>query len=193
MPNAKDLSRLGQKVAAAHGWPAAKAFKAYVWSEADQARIARCAADLLKVFPTGPGTFAPLCAALAVQLDRSLDAPVHVVAGTLRVGGAPVLDFPAGTAEYSALEEDQRGHAWIMIGAHIVDPAIFRLAYSADGPAELSRHVLSVFGPDKAVYADQWRRTARLGLTYEPHRVLSAPEVDRLMGAAYQLIAARST
>jgi hypothetical protein len=184
----KDLAQLGQRVAATHGWAAAKAFKAYAWSDADRARIARCASELLGVFPKGPGTVNLLTAALAVQLQRHLQAPVHLVAGTLSVDGAAVLgdrlpfDGPGVFAEPNPAWP---GHLWVMVGAHVVDVAIFRIAYSPDCPPELAHHVHGVFGPDKGLYADQWRQARRLGLAYEPQYVLSEDDLMRLMAAAH--------
>ncbi|MFT4053423.1 MAG: hypothetical protein QM681_02870 [Novosphingobium sp.] len=191
MPPVKDLVQLGQRVAATHGWPAARAFKAYAWTEADQARIAGCAADLLKVFPKQVGTGMLLSAALAVQLERHLDAPVHLVAGTLSIDGVPVRGDRQpfdGAQVFAADEPAWDGHVWIMVGAHVVDVAIFGLARSADCRPELARHVHSVFGQDKGLYADQWRRARRVGLEYEPQYVLSREDVDRLMAAAYRLL-----
>jgi hypothetical protein len=46
-----------------------------------------------------------------------------------------------------------------------------------------------VFGQDKGLYVDLWRRTRQSGLGYEPQYVLSREEVTRLMGGAYRLIA----
>ena len=75
-----------------------------------------------------------------------------------------------------------------MMGDYIVDISIFRSAYSADGPARLARHIDLNFGPDKGLYVDQWKRTRRVGLDYEPQYVLSADEVTTLMGGAFHLI-----
>lgn len=193
MPPVKDLAQLGQRVAATHGWATAKAFKAYAWTEADQARIAATAADLLKVFPRQAGSGMLLSTALAVQLERRLDAPVVLVAGTLSIDGMPVqgdrrlFDGPQIFGEVGG-EPAWNGHLWIMVGAHVVDVAIFGLARSADCRPELARHVHSVFGPDKGLYADEWRRSRRVGLEYEPQYVLSPEDVDRLMTAAYRLM-----
>jgi hypothetical protein len=60
------------------------------------------------------------------------------------------------------------------------------------GPPRLARHVDLVFGPNKALYADQWLRTARHGLTYEPRAVAGADQVTALMGEAYHAIKANS-
>lgn len=188
---AKDLVQLGQRVAATHGWAAAKAFKAYTWTEADKARIAGCAADLLKVFPQQGGSAILLSAALAVQLERHLDAPVHLVAGTLSVDGMPVRGDRRpfdGAQTFGAEPAPWDGHVWVMVGAHVVDVAIFGLARSADCKPELARHVHTMFGPDKGLYADEWRRSRRMGLEYEPQYVLSEEEVNRLMTAAYRLM-----
>lgn len=192
MRPAKDLVQLGQRVAATHGWEAAKAFKSYAWSEGDQARVAGCATDLLKVFPKEPKALGLLNAALAVQLERHLSAPIHLVAGTLSVDGMAVrgdrMPFD-GPALFAGSTPAWDGHLWVMVGPHVVDAAIFRMAYSADCPPELARHIHSVFGPGKALYADQWRRSRRLGLDYEPQYVLSTEELNSLMTAAYHLMA----
>ncbi len=66
----KDIAQLGKLVAAQHGWPAAKAFKAYEMTDADRDALSRCAIDLLKVFPPIPGACALMSAALAVSLER---------------------------------------------------------------------------------------------------------------------------
>lgn len=198
----KDLTQLGKLVAARHGWAEAKAFKAYAMPDADKARLAACAVEILKVFRNagadvaeageGKPMAAWLSAALAVQLERHLSAPVHVVAGVLSVDGRPVYGIPEpvdGPAVFGAEELHWDGHVWVMVGPYVVDIGIFRAAYSADCQAELARHVHSVFGQDKGLYVDQWRRTRRTGLGYEPQYVLSRDEVTRLMGGAYRMIA----
>jgi len=201
MSIAKDLAQLGKHIAAQHGWPAAKAFKSYEMSDADRAALSKCAVDLLTVFPATPDSSAMMSAALAVALESRLNAPVQVVAGTLSVEGVPVFGDRQpfdGAKVFGEAEQDQNGqdwngqdwngHVWVMVGPYIVDISIFRTAYSAEGPARLSRHVDLVFGPGKALYVDLWKRTAQQGLGYEPQYVLSADEVTRLMGWAYHLI-----
>ncbi|MPT49115.1 MAG: hypothetical protein E2598_11980 [Sphingobium sp.] len=196
MPVAPDLLHLGQLVAKTHGWPSAKAFKAYSWTEQDQAGIASCTSQILRRFPATEGKHDLLTATLAFQLQRHLQrpthsVPVHLVAGTLSVEGALVLGdrLPAdGTSPFSANAPDWQGHLWIMIGPHVVDAAIFRLANSPDCPPVLARHVHSLFGPDKAVYVDQWRRSRRIGLEYNPLYVLSEDDISPLLSAAYQLL-----
>jgi hypothetical protein len=75
----KDLAQLGKKIAAQHGWAAAKAFKAYEMNDSDRAVLSQCALDLLKVFPPMPGACALMSASLAGTLERCMTAPVHVV------------------------------------------------------------------------------------------------------------------
>jgi hypothetical protein len=75
-----------------------------------------------------------------------------------------------------------------MVGPHIVDAAIFRLANSPDCPPALARHVHSLFGSDKGLYADHWRHARRIGLDYDPHHVLSDEDMNKLLNAAYRLI-----
>lgn len=191
MSIAKDLVELGKHVAARHGWSAARAFKAYEMNEADRAVLSKCAVDLLKIFPPVPATCALMSAALAVHLESRLDAPIQVVAGTLAVEGVPVfgdrLPFDGATV-FATSNPDWDGHVWVMIGGYVVDISIFRTAYSRQGPARLARHVDLVFGPNKGLYVDRWKRTAQMGLSYEPQYVLSAEEVTRLMGGAYHVI-----
>jgi hypothetical protein len=191
MSTIRDLAQLGKHVAARHGWAAARAFKSYEMSEADGAVLSRCAVDLLKLFPPGADASASLSAALAVSLERRSEMPVQVVAGTLAVEGTPVfgnrMPFD-GKAVFAAPGADWNGHVWAMIGPYVVDISLFRAAYSRQGPALLSRHVDLTFGPGKALYVDLWRRTARRGLSYEPHYVLGPDEVTRLMGEAYHAI-----
>lgn len=191
MPAPADLVQLGQRVAATHGWAAARAFKAYVWNERDRAEIAACASDILKLFPATAGQEASLSATLAFQLQRRLQAPVHLVAGTLSVEGVAVRTdriSSDGTSPFAAGAPAWRGHLWIMVGPHIVDVAIFRLANAPDCPPILARHVHSWFGSDKGLYADQWRHARRIGLDYDPLHVLSEEDVNHLLNAAYRLI-----
>ncbi|WDF71183.1 hypothetical protein [Novosphingobium sp. KACC 22771] len=177
MTTNQDILQLGKRVAATHGWPAAKAFKAYQMSDADRAVISRCAVDLLAVFPPQPDAPADLgtmmSAALAVSIERAIDAPVYVMRGYLGVDGRPVLG-PA--------------YGWLMVGPYVVDIALFRLAYSAAAPALLSKHVDLAFGPNKALYVDHWSMTRRVGLRYLPEQVLSEAEVTALMGEAFHRI-----
>ena len=174
----RDMARLGKQVAARHGWAAAKAFKAYRMSEADQAALSHCAVELLRAFPDGFAASAAMSAALALALERVTDAPVQVVAGTLLLDDAVLF----GT------EPEANRHVWIMIGPYVVDISIFRIAASPDAPDRLVRHIDLTFGRGKALYVDQWRRTARLGLRYEPEHVMDADEITALMGGAYEAI-----
>jgi hypothetical protein len=187
----KDIAQLGKLIAAKHGWPAAKAFKAYEMSDSDRAAITGTAIDLLKVFPKIPGACALMSAAYAVQLERVVDAPVQVVLGTLTVESTPVFGDGAAIDAAALLatgDLDWDGHAWVMIGPYIADISIFRTAYSRFGPALLSRHVDLIFGPNKGLYVDHWKRTRQIGLGYEPQYVLSADEVTALMGGAFKTI-----
>jgi len=191
MATIKDLAQLGKHIAAQHGWPAAKAFKSYVMDDADGAVLSKCAVELLAVFPPLPRASALLSAALAVSLESRMAAPIQVVAGTLAVEGVPVFGDRQpfdGPAVFGTANPEWDGHVWVMVGPYVVDAAIFRIAYSSDGPAVLSRHVDLTFGPNKGLYVDSWKRTAQRGLSYEPQYVLSAEEVTRLMGGAYHAI-----
>jgi hypothetical protein len=186
----KTITQLGKLIASQHGWAAAKAFKAYEMDEADRAALSRCALDVLAIFPPLPVAGAAMSAALAVGLERVVQAPVHVVAGSLAVEDVPVF-ADAEPFDVSALlgpSPDWHGHVWVMVGPYVVDISIFRSAYSAQGPAALARHVDLNFGPKKGLYVDHWKRTRQQGLAYEPHYVLSAGEVTQLMGRAFHII-----
>jgi hypothetical protein len=188
-----DLVALGSLVAASHGWPAAKAFKAYVPTDADKAAIAGKARDILSIFPSVPNGSAFMSAAFAAHLQRDLDIPVQVVAGTLSVEGETVLGDGEGLDGPSVFASDARvwnGHVWVMIGGHVADISIFRMAYSADCPPRLGRHVVHIFGDGKGLYFDAWRHTRQLGLGYHPHHVLSEVEVTALVAGAHEVIAA---
>lgn len=190
MSEAKDLAQLGILVAVHHGWPAAKVFKAYEMDNADRAKLTATALEVLNVFPKIPGACALMSAAFAVRLEQALNAPVQVVAGTLTVENKQVFgnrsDLPVNAFATENLDWD--GHVWVMIGPYIADISIFRTAYSSYGPPRLSRHVDLVFGPNKGLYVDHWKRTRQMGLGYEPHYVLSEKEVTGLMGGAFQKI-----
>jgi hypothetical protein len=191
MSTVKDLVQLGRHVAAKHGWPLAKAFKSYEMSEADGAILSRCAVELLRIFPSRPGTSAQMSAALAVSLERHLKVPACVMAGTLAVEGVPVFGDRRpfdGARVFGEADPEWSGHAWLMVGPYIVDISIFRTAYSAWGPAGLAKYVDLTFGPNKGLYVDLWKQTRQQGLSYEPQYVLGADEVTGLMGSAYRFI-----
>jgi hypothetical protein len=173
----KDMTQLGKLVVLHHGWAAAKAFKAYQMDEADRAVLARCALDLLGLFPAGlfPANSQPaglMSAALAVALERKLSAPVQLVEGMLAVEGVVVLT----------------AHRWVMMGGVIVDLALFRIAYAEGAPALLTKYIDLNFGPDKGLFVAPWKKQGSAGLTYAPRAVLPEGEVTALMGEAFALI-----
>lgn len=187
----KDMTQLGKLIAVHHGWAAAKVFKSYEMNDADRAALSLCAISFLTIFPPVPGASAMMSAALAVDLERRMKAPIHVVAGTLAVEGVPVFGDRQpfdGSSVFNTFNPDWPGHVWIMIGPYVVDISIFRTAYSAQGPARLAKHIDLTFGPGKGIYVDHWKRTPRLGLNFEPQYVLSADEVTSLMGSAFYMI-----
>ena len=190
MSTVKDLAQLGKLVALQHGWAAAKAFKAHALSDGEREIVSKNALDLLRALPAGPMPVAQIAAALAVQLEKALSAPVQLVAGTLAVEHVPVLAAPVPTDDATLLDPAFAGHAWVMIGETIIDIALFRLAYSAQGPARLARHVDLAFGPGKALFVDGWKHAARLGLGYRPQCVPGTDTVTQLMGGAYRAILA---
>lgn len=191
MSTIKDIAQLGRHIAAQHGWALAKAFKSYELNEADSAVLSRAAVELLRIFPSRPGTSAQMSAALAVSLERHLAAPICVIAGTLAVEGVPVVGDRQpfdGPQVFGDPDPEWNGHVWVMVGPYVVDISIFRTAYSAWGPAGLAKYVDLTFGPNKGLYVDLWKHTRQQGLSYEPQYVLTAEEVTGLMGGAYRLI-----
>jgi hypothetical protein len=196
MSKTHDLVQLGSLVAATQGWPAARAFKAYVASDEDKAAIANKARELLSIFPAIPGACALMSAAFAAHIGRDFDLPIQVVAGTLSVEGKLVFGDGQpfdGPAIFGAYNLDWGGHVWVMVGGYVADISIFRTAYSASCPPRLGRHVVHTFGGGKGLYFDTWRHTHRLGLGYRPQYVLSEAEVTGLVAGAHAaIVAARS-
>jgi len=191
MSVAEDLNQLGKLIARQHGWPAAKAFKAYEMDDRDRAALTTSAVDLLAVFPDIPNAGASMSAAFAVQLERALRGPIQVVAGTLTVEGRAVLadrSLLDKSAHFSADVRDWNGHVWVMVGPYVADISIFRTAYSRHGHPALARHIDLVFGPNKGLYVEHWKRTRQRGLGYEPQHVLSEAQVTALMAGAYRTI-----
>lgn len=162
MSKTYDLANLGSLVAATQGWPAAKAFKAYVASDEDKAAIANKARELLSIFPPMPRVSALMSAAFAAHLERDLNLPIQVVAGTLSIEGKPVFGDAQpfdGPATFGASHLGWDGHVWVMVGSYIADISIFRTAYSASCPPRLGRHIVHTFGGGKGLYFDAWRHT----------------------------------
>jgi len=168
------LASLGRLIAATHSWDAARAFKAHAPGEDDRTLMATRAQDVLRVMAGKAVTAPMLNAAYAVHLARALTAPIHVVEGTLAVAGEPVAD----------------DHGWVMVGPWIADMALFSRAYAPDAPPRLAAHVLRAFGPNKGLFCEEWRRTPRLGLSYQPRRVLAEAEVTALVGEATAILRA---
>jgi hypothetical protein len=196
MPTLPPLAMLGTMIATSHGWPAAKAFKAYRPSDADKATVAHFARDLLRIYPGTDGACAPLSAAFAVGLEGVLQAPIQVVAGALfadeiRIfGGDATGEAPA---VFGAHDVDRDDHVWVMVGGYVADISLFRTAYSPAAHPVLGRHVAATFGPGKGLYFDAWRHTTRLGLRYAPRHVLTRDQVDGLLGQAYAMISGNPT
>lgn len=190
-----DLAALGKLIAHHHGWQAAKAFKSYQMDDGSRAKLSTAALEVLKAFPKISGACALMSAALAVRLEQDLSAPIYVVAGALSVENEPIFggagEIPEDIFANSDLNWD--GHVWVMIGPYIADLSIFRSAYSNYGPPRLSKHVELVFGPNKGLYVDHWKRTRQMGLGYDPRYVLSDAEVTALMGGAFHAIQAQSS
>jgi hypothetical protein len=92
---------------------------------------------VLKVMAGKAVTAPMLNAAYAVHLARGLDAPIHVVEGTLSVAGEVVAE----------------DHGWVMVGPWLADMALFSRAYAPDAPPRLAAHVLRAFGPNKGSIA----------------------------------------
>lgn len=185
---ARNIAELGRLVARAQGWSAAKAFKSATLDEGEQAAVSQAALGLLGLLPAA--TPAQMSAALAVRLERLIEAPVQMVAGALAVEGVVVLGAPGPLDAETVCDPGFTGHVWLMVGETVIDMALFRLAYAARGPARLARHVDLVFGPGKALLVDGWKHAARLGFAYRPQIVLEAATVTALMGQAHQAILA---
>lgn len=174
----KDLAQLGRQVAAQHGWPAARAFKAWTLDEVAGAILTRKALEILQIMPATLDRAALTCA-YAVHLMRGWDAPAQVIAGQLRIEGQDAFGEALPLADALGWEGARRvSHLWIMMGSQIVDIALFRQAYAAAGQAHLAKFIDLKFGPGKALYVDEWRSARHRGLTYEPAHVLSNDEVD---------------
>lgn len=77
---------------------------------------------------------AAITCAYAVHLVRDRDAPVQVIAGQLRIEGQDAFGEALPLADALGWEGAGRvRHLWIMMGSHIVDIALVRQAYGADG------------------------------------------------------------
>jgi hypothetical protein len=192
MTAAFNLVQLGKLIADTHDWAAAKAFKSFQPSDRDKAMIANKGAELLRIFPKSPGTAALMSAAFAAHLERDLNAPIHVVAGSLHADGQSV--FESGRAAryadiFSADSPQWNGHVWVMIGPWVADISIFRIAFSPDSPQALARHVAHHFAPTTGMIFERWRHTRQVGFDYVPQYVLSTDQVTHLLRGAQDAIA----
>ena len=195
MSAAKNMVELGALVAASHGWEEARRFKKYRPSDADKAILATSTREMLDVFPDMAGACSMMSAAFAVHLERRMSAPIHVVAGALWADGVRVFGTDTGIIESRTFSEssfDWDGHVWVMVGGYVADISLFRTAYSREAPPALSSHVAATFGPGKGMYFDDWRKTRKLGLRYEPSYVLPVGQVDGLLAGAHELVTNRT-
>jgi hypothetical protein len=191
MNKSQELLQLKKMIALSNGWPVAKAFEAYVLGGDDKSTIASKAVDVLRIFPTMPGACALMSAIFAAHLERTLQPPILVVAGTLSIKDQPVFGDGKpfdGNAVFSKNDLDWDGHVWVMIGQYIADISIFRTAYSTKSPPLLANHINSTFGSGRGLYLDRWRNTRRLGIGYHPQYVLTYDQVTSLMKGAEQII-----
>ncbi|WIW90948.1 hypothetical protein K3M67_18035 (plasmid) [Sphingobium sp. V4] len=155
--------------------------------------LTRKALELLRVMPKAVDRAALTCA-YAVHLLGDWEAPFQVVAGRLRIEGHDAFEDDLRLAD--ALDNAKNltpgiNHLWVMMGSQIVDIALFREAYGARGPAQLAHFVHQQFGPEKALYVDEWRLARRRGISYEPTHVLSKDEVTSFMARAHRALEAR--
>jgi hypothetical protein len=190
---AKNMVELGALVAVTHGWEEARRFKKYRPSDDDKIILANCAKEILDIFPDMAAACAMMSAAFAVHLERGMTAPIHVVAGALYADGERVFGTDAavdGSRIFSRSAFDWDGHVWVMTGGYVADISLFRTAYSREAPPALSSLVAATFGPGKGMYFDDWRKTRKLGLRYEPSYVLPAEQVDGLLAGAHALVKA---
>jgi hypothetical protein len=188
---AKNMIELGVLVAATHGWDEARRFKKYRPSQSDKSVLASRARQILDIFPDMASACAMMSAAFAAHLERGMAAPVHLVAGALYADGERVFGTDTevdGAYLFSRSASDWDGHVWVMIGGYVADISLLRTAYSRLAPPALSSLVAATFGPGKGMYFDDWRKTRRLGLRYEPSYVLPAEQVDGLLAGAHALI-----
>ena len=191
MNKSQEVRRIKKLIAVSSGWPVAKAFEAYVMSDCDKSIIASKAVDVLRIFPTIPGACALMSAIFAACLERTLKAPILVVAGTLTIKNQPVFGNGKpfdGDAVFSKDNLDWDGHVWVMIGQYIADISIFRTANTTKSPPLLANHINSTFGSVRGLYLDRWTHTRRSDIGYHPQYVLTYDQVTSLMKGAEQVI-----
>jgi hypothetical protein len=91
------------------------------------------------------------------------------------VGEAARLD---GKARFSASNPSWDGHAWVVLGDRLLDPSIFRTAYSRFSPPALASHVRKELGKGRGMLVCPIDKTMEVSLRYEPEYVLTQGQVD---------------
>jgi hypothetical protein len=143
--------------------------------------------ELLKHFPTVPGACVMMSTLLACKLEKLALPPAYVVAGSLYVVGSRFLGETRifgevarldGKARFSASGPSWDGHAWVVFGDRLLDPSIFRTAYSRFSPPVLASHVRKEFGEGRGMLVCLIGKTMKASLRYEPEYVLTQGQVD---------------
>ena len=177
---------LKQLIAASHGPQTANAWANFAPSNVQLETATRAGRDLLQHFPTVPGACVMMSTLLACQLEKLGLPSGYVVAGSLYVvgsrfvgdtrvfGEAARLD---GKARFSASDPSWDGHAWVVFGGTLLDPSIFRTAYSRCSPPALATHVKKEFGEGRGMLICSFGKTMESGLRYEPEYVLTQEQV----------------
>jgi hypothetical protein len=179
--------KLEKLIAASYSAEAAKAWKAYLPSDADKRKLEAIGLDLLKNLPPIPGTCALMSAVYAARMQSVATAPVYVVAGTLSVRGVAVFGDGRpfdGKSVFSESTSSWDGHAWVMLGYYVADVSIFRTAYSAGSPPLLATHVRQEFGQGRGLLIIKWHDAPLSGLNYAPQYVVTDDQITGLCRGA---------
>lgn len=179
-----------KQITAGHSRAAAAAFESYEPGAAEWDILKRVSFEVLQQTRVEAGACTVLSALLAKRLAETLNTPVPVVAGALKIAGRYMFGSDRsfdGAETFSRCADDWDGHCWILFGRRIVDASLGRTARTGRCHPLLSRTVISAYGEQAGVIAGTSAEMREMGLLYLPRYVLTPVQVAALAaGAEYR-------
>lgn len=172
-------NRIVQLIARSRTWSLAREIAAYRLSDSEYELVSQLAIEFLTAFPILPGACVMMSAGFATLVTQRSEIPAVVVAGGLAVGGTEYFSSRPPRELRSVFDSsrlDWDGHAWALVGNHVVDLSIFRTAYSGLGPPGLEEAIITRFGPGKGAFLSELRRTGAEAMRYRAGYVLTAEQ-----------------
>ncbi|PZV23218.1 MAG: hypothetical protein DCF12_19255 [Snowella sp.] len=182
------MPKLAELIEKTYGKPERRKFESLTLSEKDFNAIREIGLEVLLKFPDLPGVCAPMCATYLAYWEQKPRPRMFMVAGEFLVNDLRVWGYD----EMSATIQDDLaksnlswdGHYWLVLGEYIIDPSVFRTAYSEKSPPILKQHILREFGENGGMFVSNAAGLTEKRLQYIPYAVLSYDQVTSIVFGA---------